>query len=162
MKWNDKIEFWEKDGIQIYPNKLKKRFFYETSICRSNFQNSYKEKFIENDELEKLLYNPSSFQKYIDASKNKYVTSFPNLSGDSLLIIPIPRKNKNFTTMKDFIDNASEYHQKIFWKNVAKEIKKRLKERDEVYVSTHGLGIPYFHIRLDDKPKYYQTKSLIK
>jgi uncharacterized C2H2 Zn-finger protein len=159
MKWVDKISIWEKDGIQNYPSKLKKRFFYETSFCMSHLQNIYKEKFIENNELEKAAYNPSSFQKYIESSKNKYVTSFPNLSGDSLLIIPIPRKGKDFTTMKDFIDNASQYHQKIFWKKVAKEIKKRLKEKEGVYVSTHGLGIPYFHIRLDDNPKYYQTNS---
>jgi len=73
--------------------------------------------------------------------------------------IPIPKNNKNFTTIKDFMDNSTRYHQKVFWKKVAKEIKKRLKEKEGVYVSTHGLGIPYFHIRLDDNPKYYQTNS---
>jgi len=106
-----------------------------------------------------LSFNSSSFQKYIDSSTNKYVTSFSNLSGDSLLIIPIPKKNKDFTTIKDFIDNSSINHQKVFWKKVANEIKQRLKTKEKIYISTHGLGVPYFHIRLDDTPKYYKTLS---
>jgi hypothetical protein len=69
--------------------------------------------------------------------------------------------------MKDFCDNASITHQKEFWKKVAFEIENILKSKpnnkgnNKIYVSTHGLGVPYFHLRLDKKPKYYQTKEFI-
>jgi hypothetical protein len=46
------------------------------------------------------------------------VTSFYNISKDTLLIVPIPKQNKIYTTMKDFIDNASKTQQKEFWKKV--------------------------------------------
>ena len=52
-----------------------------------------------------------------------YVTSFENLSGDALLVIPIPKQGKNFTTIKHFIDNASETQKKHFWEYVSQKIK---------------------------------------
>jgi hypothetical protein len=60
--------------------------------------NEYKEIFIENDTLNDIKQDYKPFKKYIDESKNKYVTSFYNLSGDTILIIPIPRKNKDYSS----------------------------------------------------------------
>lgn len=161
MLWIDKLNEWDKGIPQKYPIYIKNRFFYETSVINKKMDNIYKEKFIENSILDKLNENYYSFTSYINSSKNKYVSIFYNLSRDSVMIIPIPKENKNFTTIKDFIDNASITHQKMFWKIVVITIKKILKENDKIYVSTHGLGIPYFHLRLDKVPKYYQTKSFI-
>ena len=137
------------------------KFFYETFVCDQNLKNTYQENFIPNKNLELLQHDYSSYQKYIDESKNKYVTSFYNLSGDSKLIIPIPKKGKYFTTIKDFIDTASLTQQKQFWKYATEEIIDTLNHKSKIYVSTHGLGIPYFHLRLDTRPKYYQTKKFI-
>jgi len=81
------------------------------------------------------------------------------------MIVPKPRKGKNFSTIKNFIDEASNIQQKSFWKKVSLEINKSLKnmpkEYSKLYVSTHGLGIPYFHLRLEYVPKYYVSKNLI-
>jgi len=161
MKWIDKINNWNKGKVLNYPKKIKSRFFYETFVCDKNMNNEYKEVFIESNELDKLNEDYSPYNKYIQSSNNKYVISFYNLSGDTLLIIPIPKKNKDFTTIKDFIDNASLYHQKIFWKKVSREIKKQLKQNEKIYISTHGLGVSYFHLRLEKYPKYYQTTNFI-
>lgn len=162
MKWIDKLNEWNNGRVLHYPKNIKSRFFFETFVCDKNMNNNYKEKFIENDLLNILQEDLTQFQKHIELSKNKYVTAFSNISGDSILIIPIPKKNKNFTTIKDFIDNSSINHQKFFWKRVVKEIKKILKDNDKIYISTHGLGVPYFHLRLDKNPKYYITKNFLQ
>ena len=113
--------------------------------------------------LDKMKEDYSSFYEYIKKSKNKYVISFNNLSNDTLLIIPTPKKNKKFTTIKDFMDNASEIQQKYFWKYVSKTVKKLIKDgKTKYWISTHGLGVPYFHLRISLKPKYYVTKSFMK
>ena len=138
--------------------------FFETNVCDKFMKNKYEEIFIENNSLENLVQDYSSFQKYIDEYKKnlkKNVVSFSNLGGDTGLIIPIPRKERDYTTIKDFIDNASISQQKIFWKKVASEIKKILKNNEKIYISTHGLGVSYFHLRLDKYPKYYHTKKFI-
>ena len=160
MLWKDKLNEW-KYGIPLsYPKNIKNNFFYETNVITKNMDSEYKENYIINNSLP-CEQDYSSYQTYITNSKNKYVLSFPNLSGDSILIIPIPRKNKKMTTIKDFIDNASITQQKQFWKYVSIEIEQILNTNDKIYVSTHGLGVPYFHLRLDKIPKYYQTKSFI-
>jgi len=161
MLWSDKIKKWKSGEYQIYPKNIKSKFFYETFVCDKNMTNEYHEKFLINNNLEKLTQDYSSFDSYIKSSKNKYVTSFQNLGGDSILIIPIPRKSKNFTTIKDFIDNASITQQIKFWKYAGSIIETILQTNDKIYISTHGLGVPYFHLRLDKHPKYYQTKKFI-
>ena len=63
--------------------------------------------------------------------------------------------------MKDFIDNASELQQKEFWKEVSIQINKLINNKDKFYISTHGLGVYYFHLRIEKNPKYYITEEYI-
>ena len=106
--------------------------------------------------------NFKAFELYINKSKSKYVTSFLNLNKDTLLVIPIPKKNKNYATLKDFCDNSSITQKKYFWKKVSKLVKKFMKNQKYVWISTHGLGVPYMHIRISNKPKYYFDNELKK
>ena len=116
------MEQWKSIKIS---KKIKSRFFYETSVCDKNMKNEYKEKFIKNNLLDTLTEDFSSFQEHLKNMNNEYILSFPNNSGDCILIVPIPQPCcKKFTTIKDFIDNASEGHQILFWKKVAQEVKK--------------------------------------
>jgi len=160
MKWIDKISSWEQGIIETYPDNITQPFFFETYRCDKDLQNKYKEKFIQSPKLN-FKQDYSAFDKHIQKSSNKYAVAFYNLSKDALLVIPMPRKNKDFSTIKCFIDNATLTQQRYFWQVVAATIKKALKTHDEVYVSTHGLGVPYFHLRIDFTPKYIQTKSFI-
>lgn len=159
MDWNTKLNEWKNGIILKYPSNINKRFFYETSICNKNLTNNYNEEFIESNELENIkTQNYDNFIYYINNSKNIYVCSFYNISGDTKLIIPMPRKNKQYITIKDFIDNSSFTQQQEFWKFVYNEVKEYLKNNENVYISTHGLGVYYFHLRLCNKPKYYIGK----
>jgi protoheme ferro-lyase len=62
-----------------------------------------------------------------------------------------------------------EYKEKQeLWKKVAEEIKKIIiksqkypSENNKLWVSTHGLGVAWVHIRLSIIPKYYKTKKYI-
>jgi len=163
MKWKDKIKEWKNGIPQSYPSNIKKRFFYQTSVIDSNLSNEYKEKYIESNRLEKISQDYDSFKEHFIKPKNKYVTSFTNLSGNSVLVVPVPSKKskRNYTTLKDFIDNAPKVQQKEFWIHVAECIIEMLKIVDTIYINTHGLGVYYLHVRLDTKPKHYYSKELI-
>ena len=108
MLWKNKIKDWKLGNYLVYPNNIKNKFFYETNVCDKNMNNIYEEKFIESKSLNNIKQDYSSFLDYITKSTNKYVISFNNLSSDTILIIPIPKKNKDFTTIKDFCDNSSK------------------------------------------------------
>ena len=159
MKWKDKIKEWNEGRFLTYPRTIKKPFFFETSFITSDMNEEYKEKFIQTNKFNKLNNDYRPFINKIVKSKNKYVLSFLNLSKKSLLIIPYPKKNKNFKTLKHFIDNASKLQQTIFWKKVAYSILKMLRKHNKVWISTHGTGVPYFHLRIDTFPKYYLTNN---
>lgn len=161
MKWRDKLNEWKNNIIFNNPKNIKDRYLWNTSVLKNNGNAIYKEKFkIDKNLPKKQNYN--AFNEYINNSLNKYVTCFTNLSKDTTLVIPIPRKNKNYVTIKDFIENAPLIQQKEFWKNVSKLAIKDMKKYDKVWISTHGFGVPYFHIRICSKPKYYFNNNLKK
>ena len=163
MLWSEVIDNWE-NGIPFsYPESLKNKnkFFWNTSPLTENGESQFSEKFKESLELPNIQSRTAFKDKLIKAEKNgkQHATSFPNLSGDTVLVIPMP-KGKCYATLKDFVDNAPKKQQQELWKLVAKEAKKQAKKFGKVWISTHGLGVPYLHVRISSQPKYYFSKAL--
>lgn len=164
MNWKDILHNWKNGIFHTYPKRYEgteKRFQWNTSVLKNNGNTIFKEKYKMNNKLPKKQ-NYKAFKEHIKKSNNKYVTTFPNLNGDTILIVPIPRPGKNYATLKDFVDNAPKIQQKEFWKKVAQVSKKQMKKFESVWVSAHGLGVPYLHIRVCSMPKYYFDKELSK
>lgn len=156
MLWSDKIKNWE-NGTDLvdYPENVQNAFIWETSPITKEMNTEYREIILEHESLDKQIQDYQPFLEHIEDSDNKYVIHFTNLNGTCKLIVPMPRKGKSYANLKFFIDSAS-LNQKIkFWKKVAKQIRKMLKIHDKVWVSTHGLGVSYLHVRIDTIPKYY-------
>jgi hypothetical protein len=161
MLWSQVLTNWKNGIVMKYPIQLKDRFHWNTSVLKNDGNVEYKESFMINHKLPEIQ-NTKDFQEYIKRSKNKYVTVFPNLSKDTILVIPIPVNGKNYTTLKDFIDNAPEIQQKKFWKKVAQVSEKVMNKDGKAFISVHGLGVPYTHIRISSIPKYYFDNELKK
>ena len=159
MEWNTTLNNWKNNIPLTYPKKIKKPFIWRTSVFKYDGNTKFKQEFINCTELD-LKENYFDFQKYINLSPNKYVTSFFNLSKDTILVIPIPKKNKNFSNLKNFIDQASKIQQKQFWKHVADIIEIEKDKHQYLWVSTHGLSVPYLHVRISTSPKYYHNSKL--
>lgn len=77
-----------------------------------------------------------------------------------MLIKPIPVNGKNFATLRDFIDNSSKIHQIEFWKKVAEIAIESMHKYGKVWISVHGLGVVYTHVRISDSSKYYFNEEL--
>ena len=161
MQWKNILDNWKNGIVFNYPSSIKERFEWNTSVLQDNGNVEYKEKFRINNNLLKIQ-NFDAFNDYIIKSKNKYVVAFPNLNSDTMLVIPMPRKNKNYVTLKDFIDNSSALQQKFFWKKVVQVAKQFMKKHENIWISVHGLGVPYTHIRISCMPKYYFDNELKK
>lgn len=158
MIWGDKLSEWQSGH---YPtHNCYKQFFFETSCITDINSSIYDETLIETTLLSNDQ-NYSSFNKHIQNCQDKDIAVFPNINNSAILCIPIPRKGKNFATIKDFMDNASKRHQKKFWSYVAAVITEYSSEHEKTYVSTHGTNVPYFHLRIESVPKYYITKRYI-
>ena len=149
QSWKHVLISWKNGNYLRYPKSIKHRFVYETNICDNKFMNEHNALFIEVSYLSKIKkQNFGPFIEHIGKSLDKHVTSFYDFNKDVKIILPIPKRDKNFCTMKDFMDNASESLQIFFWNYVAKEISLFLKKHDNVYISTDQGDISYFHLKL--------------
>ena len=161
MKWHKMLDNWKSGKVLTYPSHIKHPFLWRTSVLDKDEKLTYRQEFVI-DKYLPMEQDYSSFQDYLKKSKNKYVTSFINLCGDTILIVPIPKRGKNFAHIKNFIDNASITQQKEVWKQVTIVARKLLKKHKYIWISTHGHGVPYLHIRIGIMPKYYQKSKLAK
>ena len=97
----------------------------------------------------------NSFSKYFKNYKNsKKIVSFPNLSKSTQLVVPYPNENKNYSHLQLFLQNASKQQQQNLWKKIAEVFIKEFNDNNKLYLSTHGLGINYLHIRIKGSPDY--------
>ena len=161
--WNEVLNEWENGDFLILPEYIKKPFIWRTSMINSKQDLNYKDEFIVDKRLLNKKQDFKPFSQHLLKKENlneKYGISFPNISGDTILVIPKPRVNKDFTTLFNFMKNAKPLHQREFWKIVGKEIRKMLTKFDNIWVSIHGLGVDYLHIRICNYPKYYENSIL--
>lgn len=128
---------------------------------------SFKEHFEENE-------------KKPEGIRDNYSISFSNYGGDAILICPIPHcsynKNNNFFSapyfkygnegkigddldfknISEFVKNARQNHQRMLWSKVAEELSKSLEQNfAPKWLNTHGTSVPYLHVMINTKPKYY-------
>lgn len=161
MQWSTVLHNWSQ-GIPLqYPSSVKGRFQWNTSVLKNDGQTEFKQSFRTNPLLP-AVQDTKSFEEHIQKSKNPYVTSFSNPSKDTVLVVPMPYKGQNFSTLRDFLDNAPLIQQQAFWKKVAAVAKKEMKDKGKVWISVHGLGVAYTHVRVSSSPKYYFDKDLAK
>jgi hypothetical protein len=157
MLWSKVLENWQNGIVLKYPKKIKNSFLWNTSVLTLN--SKFKQKFKIDNQLP-IIQNYNDFEEYIKKSKNKYAIAFPNLNNDTMLVIPMPRLNKNYATLKDFIDNSSIKQQKEFWKLVAITAIEFMSIHKSVWISVHGFGVSYTHVRISTIPKYYFASEL--
>lgn len=160
MRWKNVLEDWYNGrNLPDYNKKIKIPYLWKTSYISNDFLSLFKQEFIENKFLD-TYQNFTDYKTYINKSKNNNVVSFPNLSRDTILVVPMPKRGKNFSNLKNFIDTASSTQTRQFWKKVVIETRKLLKKHNKVWISTHGLGVPYLHVRISTTPKYYGNSKL--
>lgn len=160
VKWNEVLDDWTEGNVLKYPGQLKGRFQWNTSELKENGNSVFQQTFRTNDNLPSKQ-TKKDFQEKFDNSKNPFVTSFPNLSKDTMLVVPMPMKGKNYATLKDFIDEADETQQKEFYKHLSRVARKCMTKWGSAWISVHGLGVAYAHVRVSSSPKYYFDKGLI-
>jgi len=91
-----------------------------------------------------------TYKQYIDKSDG-FTSIFKSLNKKTILIVP----TKPFINLTEFAVYSTNKEWLLLWKSVATVVKKLLK-KTPLYISTHGHGISYLHIRIEEKPIYYK------
>lgn len=84
------------------------------------------------------------------------VVVFDNLGGDARLVVPTPTPEAATTHghLAAFLRGAPEEQIDALWRRTGEEAADLADDR-LVWVNTHGGGVAWLHVRLDNRPKYY-------
>ncbi|CAN0113936.1 unnamed protein product [Ectocarpus sp. 12 AP-2014] len=158
VTWKDKIQQWKSgEGLPSVTSPV----FWETSRAHSGGLCEYREvKTPASKHLSmRMQGDASAFQKHLKGKTTP--AQFYNLDQTAILISP-PDRGENFAHLALFHKNATLQQRQKLWKKVAQSVEKVLKRGDDAYVSTHGVGVPWLHVRIEGSPKYYVSTSLRK
>ena len=90
------------------------------------------------------------------------VISFDNLNGDATLVVPREDARRGvYGHLGAFLRGAPAAQQAQLWFEVGAALERVMEQAGErpVWLSTAGKGVPWLHVRLDAKPKYYRTEQ---
>jgi hypothetical protein len=86
----------------------------------------------------------------------KEVVVFPNLGKDALLIVPTPvESNAGSAHLASFLQLAPQSQIHALWMTVGTAMTQRIGQQP-IWLNTAGGGVPWLHVRLDSRPKYYR------
>ncbi len=103
--------------------------------------------------------NFTPFSRAVDS--NRMISVFPNLDGTALLVVPnqpeVPAFNGR--DLMAFLHTAPGPLIHEFWTTVGQVTGQAIAEASAFqFLSTHGLGVIWLHVRLEERPKYYHHR----
>jgi hypothetical protein len=99
--------------------------------------------------------DPAAFAEQFGSASDAQVVQFPNLGGDAILVAPCPLAAPSaYGHLGAFVREAPDAQRHALWQAVGAAMAQRMGAKP-VWLSTAGAGVPWLHVRLDDRPKYY-------
>lgn len=147
--------------IQIFLESKFVNVFWEfPPYSTSTTQNMAEFAFVTTSNFDKA--NSSSFSEYLKGKKDGEIVMFKNPSGDTDLITinSSNTNNQTFCHIMEFMTNATYENKHNLLKKIGEEMIKHTNgknAKNPIYLSTHGHGVPWLHVRICNKPKYYSS-----
>lgn len=167
LSFSHVIRSWQEDAAfrKFYITTLLKHggdgcFWEHPRLNESTVDQTYECVITQTDAFSKRMANFMPFSRAI--SPGKRISVFPNLTGEALLIVPNQSEETNFNgrDMISFLQTAPEELVHNLWKTIGQQTAKAIEAKASFqYLSTHGLGVLWLHVRLELGPKYYHHRS---
>ena len=162
VSYADALELWQYENafvacfVSALADSPFTAFRWETPpITKSSIDRPFEFVLLDSPGLERTVDNQTYAEYFARDNTGEGVVTFENLGKDALLIIPTPLSpSANYGHVAGFVRSAPEAQTVAFWSAVGAVAQGRLSEQP-MWISTHGGGVSWFHIRLDSAPKYY-------
>lgn len=131
-------------------------FFWENRpMSQSKPDTLYECCLVKSDFLSRVTPDARSFGSKFNPDCD--VVVFPNLGGDATLVVPCPVSEQSiYSQIGHFVRHAPQSQIENFWSSVG-DVMLQKTGSEPRWLSTSGLGVYWLHVRIDTRPKYYQT-----
>lgn len=96
----------------------------------------------------------ADFSSFRDKLTKPLINVFNNTDNTAILVVPSPKDDKDYLTLYRFLLNSSLVQQTAFYLAWVRTARLFLKDNVPVWINTHGLGVPWLHLRFDLLFKY--------
>lgn len=152
--WQSNIQFIEWFVQQIVVHELLAVRWETPMVFSGNLERQFEFVIIKSPGLDRPA-NAMAFSEQIKSAGNETVIAFQNLGKNATLVVPTPsQKSSDYCHLISFLRNACRAQIIELWQRVGLEMDKRVSDVP-VWLNTAGGGVPWLHLRLDDRPKYY-------
>lgn len=170
LSWSAVLSAWrEHPGFRTYFAALLAQapwpaFYWETpAINAAGLDREFEFVLTESRHLAGAEAEPEVFREHFRASTpgarqraSGGIAVFPNLGGDAMLVAPCPiGPDEIYAHLATFCRQAPLSQQHALWERVSETLRKRLRLPEPVWLSTAGQCVCWLHVRLDQRPKYY-------
>lgn len=154
--WQQSTEFTAWWCDHLAENEFPASFWEMPPLNVHGLNQTFEYVLVESPALAKIQADQAPFQQHFAKAANRSVLSFPNLGGDAHLVVPVPRQGRQaYPHLASFTRRAAVDQQLALWSTLSQQIELLIGDKP-LWVSTSGLGVYWLHIRLDQRPKYYQ------
>lgn len=96
-----------------------------------------------------------AFAEHFEGEPGAEVVVFPNLGRDAVMVVPCPiAAPAAYVHLAAFVREAPDRQRHALWQAVGQAMVQRVGIKP-IWLSTAGAGVPWLHVRLDARPKYY-------
>ncbi len=161
LRYSEVINLWQSDRdfrsffILLLTNIPFSAYGWETPPITNKTLNRIFEFVVLDNPLLNKNPNSTAFTNYL-ANSSENIITFPNLGNDALLIVPSQQGAKSsYGHLASFIRHAPEVQKHNLWQEVGEVMQENINDIP-IWLNTAGAGVPWLHIRLDSRPKYYR------
>jgi hypothetical protein len=164
LRSRDVLDLWQRDAefrnffLRVLGEAPFEAFRWETPpLTRNTIDEPFEFVLLDSPGLDRTV-DREAFAEYFAPASGPSVVTFQNLGRDAALVVPCPRgPDATYGHLAAFVRKAPLEQKHLLWQRVAEAMQARLNDRP-VWLSTAGAGVAWLHVRLDDRPKYYQHR----
>ncbi|WP_019508769.1 hypothetical protein [Pleurocapsa sp. PCC 7319] len=167
LRYSEIIDLWQSNRtfrtffISLLANAPFSAYGWETPATTKNTLNKIFEFVVLDNPLLNKIPDSTAFNNYLVKNAPESIITFANLGKDALLIVPSQQGAKSsYGHLASFIRHAPEEQKHNLWQKVGAVMQKNLSDAP-IWLNTAGGGVPWLHIRLDSRPKYYKYQPYV-
>lgn len=162
VPYRDVLRYWREDEgfcsffVSLLADAPFPAFRWETPpVTTSTVGREFEFVLLDAPGLDRAADSHAFAEQFRLAGKDCRAVAFPNLGNDAVLVVPCPLgPTPAYVHLAAFVRQASGAQVHDFWRVVGEAMETRLGAQP-TWLSTAGMGVPWLHVRLDSRPKYY-------